>query len=401
MSRRRNSAGPLGLGRLRRGGPDQARARGSAGTEGRGARHSAAHHRHRPLLIPLIAVAASLAVIGVAAAAVVQLTPVWQGQRGLPAPAPVALTGSGPASDGVESTAAAESTASLDASGGIEVELPDVVGKRLATAEALLQAAGLRTATRVADSSRPGVGADVVLEQVPRAGARVMQGETVTLTYNPRSAVATPTSQPVIVIDAGHQEKADVTLEPIGPGSTTLKEKVKGGATGVATGIPEYRQTLAISLRLRDRLAALGLRVVMVRTTDAVNIANSRRAIIGNEAGAALVVRVHCDSTTNGTVRGVSTLYPAGTSWTRLIEAPSKRAAGLVQAAVVKATGAPDRGIFGRSDMSGFNYSTVPTIIVESGFMSNADEDRLLANPAYQDKLAAGMAAGVLRFLGR
>ncbi len=375
-------------------------------TSGSRAAHRAAAtpHHPQPWRIPLIAALAVVAVVALAAFAVMQLTP------SLTKPA-LSATDNGPlpdssiaASDGVAATDTVDATASLVPSGTVEVELPDVVGKSMQTAEALLQAAGFVTITRVAAQARPGVAADEVLAQSPTAGTRLRRGDTVLITYNPRStaAAAGPIGpQPVVVIDAGHQEKADLTLEPIGPGSATMKEKVKGGATGVATGIPEYRQTLAISLRLRDRLQAAGIKVVMIRTTNNVNIANSQRAILGNQAGAALVVRVHLDSNTNTSVRGLSTLYPSGNTWVKLIEAPSKRAAALVQAATVKATGAKDRGLFPRADMSGFNYSTVPTIIVECAFMSNEEEDRLAATPAYQDKLAAGMTAGVLEYLGR
>ena len=49
-----------------------------------------------------------------------------------------------------------------------------------------------------------------------------------------------------------------------------------------------------------------------------------------------------------------------------------------------------------RADLAGFNYSKVPAVLVECGFLSNAAEDHLIETPAYQDKLAAGLAAGVL-----
>jgi len=364
-------------------------------------RAGAKPHHPQPWRIPLIAALAVVAVVALAAFAVVQLTPALT-QPGL------AATDNGPlpensiaASDGVSATSTAEASGSLVPTGTVEVEVPDVVGKAMSTAEVLLQTAGFVTITRVAGQARPDVAADVVLAQAPAAGTRLKPGDTVLITYNPRTSSTVTGPQPVVVIDAGHQEKADLTLEPIGPGSTTLKEKVKGGATGVATGIPEYRQTLAISLKLRDELQAAGIKVIMIRTTNNVNIANSMRAIIGNRSGAALVVRVHCDSNATSSVRGLSTLYPSGNSWVKPIEASSKRAALLVQAAAIKATGAKDRGLYPRADMSGFNYSTVPTVIVECGFMSNPDEDRLLATPAYQAKLAAGMSAGVLEYLGR
>jgi N-acetylmuramoyl-L-alanine amidase len=47
----------------------------------------------------------------------------------------------------------------------------------------------------------------------------------------------------------------------------------------------------------------------------------------------------------------------------------------------------------------GFNYSKVPSVFVEMGLMSNAAEDRKLATAAYQDKLAVGMANGIVAYL--
>ena len=138
----------------------------------------------------------------------------------------------------------------------------------------------------------------------------------------------------------------------------------------------------------------------MIRTTNDVDITNMQRAIIGNDAKADLVVRIHLDSSTNSSVHGISTLYPSGNSWCAPIEAMSKKAAGLVQTAVTGATGAASRGLSPRSDMTGFNWSTRPTIIVECGFMSNSTEDRNCARPDYQDKIAGGISAGVLKYLG-
>lgn len=310
------------------------------------------------------------------------------------------------ASDGAEATQtqAAAGTATAAASPtesvGFEVEVPDVIGKPLKDAEILLDAAGFKTLTRVQDPANPSAPADVITAMSPAPGTRIKAGDSVTVTYNPRQAASAAAPQPTVVIDPGHQAKADLTLEPIGPGATEMKEKVRGGCTGVSTRVPEYKRALDLSLKLRDKLQAAGVKVVMVRTTNDVNVANSERAKIGNRAGAALTIRIHFDANANSSVHGISTLYPTGTKWSPPIEGPSKRAAGLVQASVVGATGASSRGIVGRSDMTGFNWSTVPTIIVENGFLSNAAEDKLIATSAYQEKLASGLAKGVLDYLG-
>lgn len=287
----------------------------------------------------------------------------------------------------------------MNASAAVDVEVPRVAGKAVQVAEALLSAAGLTVQSRVADPPVSGTPPDQVISQSPKAGARVEAGSNVVITYQPRVDAAAPGTSYVVVIDAGHQMHADLALEPFGPNSKTRKPKVSGGATGVATHKPEYAQALAIAKKLRGALVARGVRVVMVRTTDDVDIPNSERARIGNRAKADLVVRVHLDSATDPGVTGISTLFPAGNSWVKPISASSRKAAQLVQSAVVASTGASSRGIFGRSDMTGFNCSTRPTAIVECGFMSNPAEDRRVARPAYQTKIADGIASGVMAFL--
>ena len=67
----------------------------------------------------------------------------------------------------------------------------------------------------------------------------------------------------------------------------------------------------------------------------------------------------------------------------------------------MRALGFPDRGLNERSDFTGFNWSNVPVILVEMGFMTNRTDDRLLATAAYQQRAAVGLCRGTLRFLGR
>jgi N-acetylmuramoyl-L-alanine amidase len=201
----------------------------------------------------------------------------------------------------------------------------------------------------------------------------------------------------VVVIDAGHQAHADTHKEPIGPGSKTKRPKVAGGTSGVATKVHESVINLRVALKLRDVLEADGATVVMVRTGQKVNIANSRRAKIANAAGADLFVRIHCDGTASS-VHGVLMLVPKRNKWTKPIVTASARAGRDILAAVIDATGAVDRGTQIRGDLSGFNYSHVPAMLIEMGNMKNAKEDKRLSKPSYQDKLAAGIAAGVIAF---
>jgi N-acetylmuramoyl-L-alanine amidase len=204
----------------------------------------------------------------------------------------------------------------------------------------------------------------------------------------------------VVVIDAGHQGKANLRREPIGPGSRIKKPAVAGGTSGVATHKAESLVNLQVALKLRAQLEARGVKVIMVRTSQKANVPNSRRALIANRAGADLFIRLHCDAAGSRT-RGVLTLVPGKNRWTGPIVARSARAGSAVHRAVLSATGAKDRGITRRTDMAGFNWSKVPCVIVEMGVMTNRADDRLLASPAYQAKLATGIADGAFAYLSR
>jgi N-acetylmuramoyl-L-alanine amidase len=204
----------------------------------------------------------------------------------------------------------------------------------------------------------------------------------------------------VVVIDAGHQGKGNSALEPNGPGSSKKKAKVTSGCTGVSTHVTEAKRNLEIALKLEKELKTRGVKVVMVRTSQKVNISNAERAKIANDAHADLFIRLHCDSSTNSSRHGLLTLRPSK-SWYAGIDivGPSKTAARDVHKATLAATGAYDRGITARSDQTGFNWSKVPCICVEMGVMSNPTEDRKLGTSAYQGKLVDGMSNGIVKFL--
>ena len=208
---------------------------------------------------------------------------------------------------------------------------------------------------------------------------------------------AAPAATPVVVVDPGHDLRANLATEPIGPGSATRKIKDGGGTSG------EPQVVFAVSLRLRGLLEHAGLRVVLTRTrTASTSMGNIARARIANRAGAALFLRVHADGSSDPAARGTHTLYPAfRRGWTDDIAAPSLRAARLVQAELVRSLGFPDAGLDRRSDLTGFNWSNGPAVLAELGFLTNPTERRILTSPRGQERAAVGLCRGVLRFLGR
>jgi N-acetylmuramoyl-L-alanine amidase len=215
-------------------------------------------------------------------------------------------------------------------------------------------------------------------------------------------AVASPTGREVVVIDPGHDERANLEREPIGPGSKETKIKDGGGTSGVVTRTPEAVVNLAIAKRLRTLLGRAGVDVVMTRTATAgVSMGNIARARIANEAGAALFLRIHADGSTDHSIRGTHTLVPAlRRGWTDDIYEESARAGRIVQDSLVRRLRSRDGGLTERSDLTGFNWSDVPTVLVEVGYLTNPGEDRLLGTDAYRRKAARGLCEGVLRYLG-
>jgi N-acetylmuramoyl-L-alanine amidase len=206
---------------------------------------------------------------------------------------------------------------------------------------------------------------------------------------------------PLVCLDPGHGTPPAIgrQSEAIGPGSGVLKIKDGGGATG------EAAVALAIATRTRTLLLRHGYRVAMTRTGPVFrygNGGNIARAEFCNRHGASLMLRIHADGATDGSLHGFATLYPAWhRGWTDDIYKRSLKAARLVQAAAVRATGAADRGLVKRTDLTGFNWANVPAILVECGFMSNPAERRLLQSNAYEWKVARGLAAGAGAFIPR
>ena len=206
---------------------------------------------------------------------------------------------------------------------------------------------------------------------------------------------------PLVCLDPGHGTPPAIgrQTEPIGPGSRTLKIKDGGGAPG------EAPVALAIALKTRTLLLRRGYRVAMTRTGTTFrygNGGNIARAQFCNHAAASLMIRIHADGSASSAEQGLKTLYPAyHRGWTDDIYARSRKAAQLVQRATLRATGADDRGLVERRDLTGFNWANVPAILVETGFMTNPRERRSLQSSSYQWKVARGLTAGAATFSPR
>ena len=210
----------------------------------------------------------------------------------------------------------------------------------------------------------------------------------------------TPQANKLVVLDPGHQARANTGQEPVGPGASEMKMKVSGGTQGVATGVPEYDLALTVSLLLRDELGSRGYEVLMTRETNDVDLSNRERAELANQAGADVFLRIHANGSGDPSVTGAMTLcptagnpYPVGGLYSRC-----RLLADCVLEEYAAAAGARMERVWETDTMSGLNWCQVPVTLLETGYMSNPDEDRLLNDPAHQVRMVRGIADGVDRY---
>lgn len=202
-----------------------------------------------------------------------------------------------------------------------------------------------------------------------------------------------------VCIDPGHQSHGNSDTEPVGPGATEKKPKCTSGAEGISTGIEEYELDLAVSLLLKAELEARGYIVVMTRTTHDVNLSNIDRAKIANDAKADAFVRVHADSSENKSAHGFTNYnMTADSPYNASLYKKSRKLSECINECAVNRTGANMRGVSDSNDYTGINWSEVPVTIVEMGFMSNTEEDKLMATDEYRRKIAVGIADGLDKY---
>lgn len=178
--------------------------------------------------------------------------------------------------------------------------------------------------------------------------------------------------RPVIIIDPGH-----------------------GGIDGgcVFDDIVEKDINRMIAVQVVARLRKMGYEAELARQGDEY-IDKMERVENANAKNALVYVSIHQNSCEDRSVEGIETWYD-GSDKSR----DSGRLAELIQQETVRATGAKSRELVSESELCVTSKSTMPSCLIETGFLSNRGEREKLALKEYREQLADGIASGIILYL--
>lgn len=219
------------------------------------------------------------------------------------------------------------------------------------------------------------------LSLVSTAGALPAPSSLSAREHRANAAQPTPTPQP------RQQQRRVAVPEGQRPSTTIVIDPGHGGFD--RGGIPRQRvsesmMNLDVALRLRSVLQSYGYRVVMTRDTD-VFIPLGTRVAIGNSYRDAIFVCIHFNATPRSSASGIETYFY------------SSQSLGLASAIhYYVAGGAPsaNRGVRRRGFFV-LRRTTIPSVLVECGFLTNPTEANYAQSSVYRQKLAVEIAHGI------
>ena len=203
----------------------------------------------------------------------------------------------------------------------------------------------------------------------------------------------------VIVLDPGHSNVVTGNTEPLGPGSSEMKAADASGTRGTTTGLTEIELNFQIATQLKAELEARGYTVILTREDNDTAISCAERAQVANDAHADAFIRIHADGSESSSASGAMGIcITPSNPYVPEMYSESRILSDDILNEYVAATGFSSRGVWETDTMTGNNWSTVPCTLLEMGFMTNPNEDTLMADPDFQVKMVTGIANGVDRY---
>lgn len=207
----------------------------------------------------------------------------------------------------------------------------------------------------------------------------------------------------LIVLDPGHSSIVSGNTEPLYPGSSEMKAADAIGTHGDASGLMEYQLTLTVCEKAAAALEEQGYEVLLTRTDSDHAISCAERAQIANEAGADAFLRVHANGVEDTSVTGAMTICITSSNPyadAAATYAESSRLSEVLLDEYVAATGRRKERVWYTDTMTGNNWATVPTTLLEMGYMTNADEDLWMASEEGQEQIVTGIVNGFNNYFG-
>lgn len=199
-----------------------------------------------------------------------------------------------------------------------------------------------------------------------------------------------------ICIDAAHGTFTENKQEGIAPGLSLLKDGFKEGTKGA--NVTEDEITLLVANVLKEKLEAKGATVLMTRTDALATLSNVERAEFANNNGADICIKLHADGTDEGG-SGMTMLVPGGTYISdKTLLSKSKLLGKTILNGAVAKTGARNNGVYTNSGMTGFNWSKIPVVLLEMGYLTNPQDEAKLSDANYQALIADGIVEGILEY---
>ena len=175
----------------------------------------------------------------------------------------------------------------------------------------------------------------------------------------------------------------------------------------VSGGVREKDLTLSVYNKVSSKLASLGYTVLTSRNVDKdVDLVD--RAEQANKANADMLLSIHFNAGGRGIARGIETYYYQATADRvpkinkenhnnpeRLER--SRKLANKVQQNLLYQTGANDRGVK-RASFTVLRETSIPSILVELGFIDNPEERNKIKTNEYQERLANGIVDGIVEY---